>query len=275
MGRKAVAMLATVVVVVVLGACGDGEGSAERTIDWNETSPLAGHVVDGQVVLSTTGGTLPLTVIEDPGIGGTGYAVRGDVSYENVSGTGYLEMWSYFADGGAFFSRTLDTQGPMAALSGSATDRAFELPLFLNGAVPPERLEINVVLPQGGSATLGPLSLVSLDDTGAWWDDSTAGVIGAGLGATIGLLGAVTGILAGTGRARRFVLASFVVALGLGVAMLAVGLVALAGGQPYAVYYPLLLGGGIVTFAFGLALPSVRKRYQDRELRRIRAFDAR
>lgn len=273
MGRRTVAALA--MVVVVLGACGDGDASAQRTIDWNDAMPLSGDVVDGRVVVTTAGGTLPVTVIEDPGIGGTGYAVRGEVSYEDVAGTGYLEMWSYFADGGAYFSRTLAAQGPMAALMGDSPGRDFELPLFLNGAAPPERLEINVVLPLGGTVTLGPLTLESLDVTGAWWDDTTGGVIGAAFGITVGLLGAATGILAGTGRARRFVLVSFMVILGVGAAMLLVGIVALVRGQPYAVYYPLLLGGAIITFAFGIGLPTVRRRYQDRELRRIRALDAR
>jgi len=271
-GRSTVAALA--VVVAVLGACG-GDVDVGRTIDWNDAAPISGEVVNGRVVITSEAGTHPVTVIESPGVGGTGYAVRGEVAYEDVVGTGYLEMWSHFADGGSYFSRTLDTQGPMAALQGDSAGREFELPLLLNGAAPPQRLEINVVLPEGGTVSIGAMSLVSLDDTGAWWDDSTAGLIGAVAGTAIGLLGAAVGILAGTGRARRFVVATFAVMATTGLALLVWGIVALAGGQPYAVYYPLLLGGGIITLVFGLGMPGVRRRYRDQELRRIKALDAR
>jgi hypothetical protein len=55
--------------------------------------------------------------------------------------------------------------------------------------------------------------------------------------------------------------------------LLAVGLVALALGQPYAVWYPLLLMGVLdPVLAFSL-LPSARRRFEEIELRRMRALD--
>jgi hypothetical protein len=52
------------------------------------------------------------------------------------------------------------------------------------------------------------------------------------------------------------------------------GLVALSNGQPYAVYYPLLLVGA-VSAALGFSLPrSLNKRYEEMELRRMQALDA-
>ena len=36
----------------------------------------------------------------------------------------------------------------MAALTGDSDGRAFELPFYLNGAAGPERIEINLVLPE-------------------------------------------------------------------------------------------------------------------------------
>ncbi len=55
---------------------------------------------------------------------------------------------------------------------------------------------------------------------------------------------------------------------------LVVGVVALVAGQPYAVWYPLLLGGGICTVVFGAILLAVRARYRADELRRVQAMDA-
>ena len=60
----------------------------------------------------------------------------------------------------------------------------------------------------------------------------------------------------------------------LGAAAAILGVLALSGGQPYAVYYPLLLLGTIST-VLGLWLPrSMNKRYEAWELRRMQALDA-
>jgi hypothetical protein len=58
------------------------------------------------------------------------------------------------------------------------------------------------------------------------------------------------------------------------VGALVLGGVAFVSGQPYAVYYPLLLSGGI-SAALGFSLPrSLSRRYEDLELRRMQALDA-
>lgn len=99
--------------------------------------------------------------------------------------------------------------------------------------------------------------------------------MGAGLGSGVGLLGAAIGSLSGLGRARRLVAALLAVAAGIGGVALVAGLAALGAGQPYAVYYPLLLGGGIALPMSLFASRAVRRRYQEIELRRMRALDAR
>jgi hypothetical protein len=45
--------------------------------------------------------------------------------------------------------------------------------------------------------------------------------------------------------------------------------------QPFAVYYPLVLVGLISALVFATVLPALRKRYEARELRRMRALDVR
>src|SRR6266853_1931256 len=95
-------------------------------------------------------------------IAGPRYVVSGEVRYQDVEGQGYLEMWTVFPDGQRFFSRTLDAQGPRAALRGESNWRRFELPFDMSGASQaPSRLEINLVLPGRGAVWAGRVASCS------------------------------------------------------------------------------------------------------------------
>ena len=251
-----------------------------KTIDWTVTAPASGTVVDGavRITVDASGGSFPLVAIAAPDLGRDGYEVRGDVRYSNVTGTGYFEMWSIFPDGGRYFSRTLATTGSMAALTGTSDWRPFELPFFLQGGVPPTRLEINVVLPGAGSVDVGRLEIARLaagavGRRGAWLSDQSVGAVGAIVGTSIGLLGAAIGILAGRGRGRRYVLPAMVVAIGIGLGAIALAVIAFLVGQPPAVVGLLALTGLVSVLAFGNTLPRVRRTYAEAELRRMRAMD--
>jgi hypothetical protein len=221
-----------------------------------------------------SGGTFPLGTIEQPQVPADGYAVVGRIRYEGVEGQGFLEMWSEFADGSRYFSRTLAGEGPEALLSGSSGWRDFELPFFLDGAPPPRGLEIGVVLPGAGTVEVGPLDLVSLGaGDGAWWSDRTAGLAGGIAGSVIGIFGALIGWLVSRGRARSFTLGAMRAGVAFGVALLLLGAVAVAVSQPYAVVYPTLLSGVILVAVFGGLLPTARRAYAEHELRRMRALD--
>lgn len=52
-----------------------------------------------------------------------------------------------------------------------------------------------------------------------------------------------------------------------------IGVFAWVRGQAYAVYYPLLLGGGITAVVFGGLIPTARRRYAEIELCRMAARD--
>jgi len=220
--------------------------------------------------------------VDRPAISSARYAITGQVRFDGVEGTGYLEMWNHFPDGGRYFSRTLATVGPMKSLSGSSGWRQFVLPFFnKEGGPPPTRLEVNVALPGRGTVYLGPVRLVQygpnenpLAVAGQWWSDQAGGFVGGIAGSILGCLGAMVGWLTATGRARR-------VALGTLKLMILVGVIALAGGgfalfrsQPYAVYYPLLLLGALCVVIPAGLFRSIRKRYEEIELRRMRAMDA-
>ncbi len=223
--------------------------------------------------------SLTILTIEAPRITSSRYAIAGHVRYEGVEGAGYLEMWSHFPGGGQYFSRTLADTGPMMKLQGTSGWRSFTLPFDATGAPsPPSRLVVNVALPGRGVVTLGPLTLASqdgADETRAWWPDRTGGWIGAVAGSVVGAIGAMIGVLTSLGRARRVVTAAATGLVVVGVGAFLAGIIALSRSQSYAVYYPLLLCGFLsAVIPLGL-LPAIRRRYEELELRAMRAQDLR
>ncbi len=273
------------VLLVIAALCFTGEVGAETTlreIAW-PVSPPNGvvHNPDGSVTITSSsddGLTVTLVEIDAPGITKNRYAVKGRVRYEGVVGEGYLEMWNVFADNGRYFTRTIEQQGPMRSLTGNADWRSIVLPFDAAGAAaPPERLIINVVLPKRGVVTLGALTLVELE-SGEWPSgvngSASAGVWGGFAGATLGIVGGLLGWLGGMGKAKRVVLNGFRLLMAGGAVLLVLGVIAVAQGSPYAVYYPLLLIGAIALLVPASALPRLTKRYEEIELRRMSALDA-
>lgn len=222
-----------------------------------------------------------LLSLQAPGISRERYAIIGQVRHEDVEGMGYLEMWSHFADGSRYFSRTLAAVGPLKGLAGSSDWRPFVIPFFnQEGGTPPTRLELGVLLPGRGTVYLGALRLVQygpgedpLAADGQWWGDRFAGWLGGIVGLTAGALGAVIGWLVSTGRARRLALGLLRALMLAGGVALVTGVAALVRGQPYAVYYPLLLFGGICAVVAAAVFRTARRRYEEIELRKITTMD--
>lgn len=246
---------------------------ADLDVDWSVTPPEAGDVVDGEVHITGQGSHRLLT-LDEPGVDADVYIVRGSIRFEDVVGTGYLEMWSHFSDGGAYFSRTLAAAGPMAALSGDSSGRVFELPFFLNGAAAPERIEINLVLPEGGEVWIGSLELEGFGGSSPWWSARQSGALGAVVGSLGGIMGAVVGGLASRRRARRLVNALIIVGVVVGVTATGAGVAALVVSQPSHVSLSLLLIGLVVTVLYGSLFRILSRAYAAAELHRIAALDA-
>ncbi len=98
------------------------------------------------------------------------------------------------------------------------------------------------------------------------------GGIGGGLlGALGGILGAAAGTLAPKGKGRSFILCAFKLMMLVGVGNLVVGLYAVSVGQPFGIWYPLVLIGFILTILFAALRPVVRKRYEEVESRKMEA----
>jgi hypothetical protein len=90
----------------------------------------------------------------------------------------------------------------------------------------------------------------------------------------LGACGALCGVLLWLGWGRRFVLTLEPILIVLGVLGVLVGIVALVAGQPYLIWFPPLLLGGISSLVFGLNYPGTKNRYRQIELRKMQAADA-
>jgi hypothetical protein len=251
--------------------------------------------VDGKSALkivNTNGAPLQLQLLKipKPPISKKLYAITGELKYNGVRGDGYLEMWNFFPPlqsgmpEGQYFSRTLGVGGEMGKLSGTSDWRPFMLPFdSTGGSGSPTRLEINIFLPGQGTVFLGTLKLVEYTgsfaslgraSSNAWWSDRAAGMVGGMGGGVLGCFGGLLGWLAWKGQARRFVVAASWVLIGLGIALGLAAVVALSEKQPYAVWFPLTLGGVLLLGIIPFRLRNSLKHYEDLELRRMTAIDA-
>ena len=272
---------------------------AERTIrelDLEALRPspeLPGEIQSGPqgaflAIENTSNATLrvPLFVLDNPGVTSTVYAVRGEIQHRNVAGDAFLEMWNVFGgtnapNGGArYFSRTLSAAGPMKKISGTSDWRPIVLPFNRSGSTePPSRLEANLVLPGPGVVHLRGFALVEDYDllappAGAWWSERTGGLVGGIGGASLGCLAGLLGSLSSRRKARAFVLGAGYALVALGGASAIAGLAAVFLAQPYAVWFPLTLGGVLILAILPFRLREMRASYQQGELRQMRAIDA-
>ena len=130
------------------------------------------------------------------------------------------------------------------------------------------------------SISLAATSLASSPPTAAesvitpWWTSTQAGLIGGGVGIVGGILGSCIGIFANVKSVRPKMPALLLGVTFLGILALLAGCTALALGQPYHVWYILMLPG-LVFIPVGLFVRhSIKQRIARDELQRIKALDA-
>ena len=101
--------------------------------------------------------------------------------------------------------------------------------------------------------------------------------IGATLGVACGIYGGLFGCLAGflvpRGKGRRLVMGMFVVAIVIAIVLLLVGILTLCLGQPFYMWYPLILCGGILLLAFPSCFMAIKRQYDQFEQRKMQALD--
>lgn len=267
---------------------------AGRTFKWDELQKQ-GRLKAGTVMPPDSGssgyqlrieGTQPgpssvtVLTIQQPHIGALRYRLSGQLRYDSVEGTGYLEMWNHFPDGSRYFSRTLADEGPMMKLHATSGWRSFVLPFDATGASHrPGLLVVNVVLPGRGTVYLGPLELSDETGAGAGWAGGGAisrfgGLAGGIAGSIVGAIGALIGVLTSLGRARRFVIVAATSLIAIGALAATAGIAGWASAGAASSFYSGLLVFGVLTSMVPLGLlPVIRKRYEDVELRAMRARD--
>ncbi len=282
----------------LLWVCSASCAEILRGLVWSELKD-SGLLLAGEVV-TVTGGehgealfmeisaatptTLTLARIENPGIRKDQYALVGQVRHEGVAPGSYLETLNEIPERGEFFSRTLAPRGPMGILEGDCDWRPVSLPFSLTpDSARPSRITLNLRLEGPGKVWLSPLQLVELEGLeevlstpGEWWTERDGGYVGGLLGilgGLYGILGGLAGWLAARGQGRSFVFALLASMVAVGASSLLAALIALGLSQPYHVWYPLALSGLIFT-VLGVALfPTLRGRYVEAEMRKMKAMD--
>lgn len=113
----------------------------------------------------------------------------------------------------------------------------------------------------------------------AWWSADVAQIVGplsGGLGGVIGgLSGGLGGYLAARGKARRWMLGLFGLLAAIGVVMLAAGVIGVVIGQPWYVWFPLVLSGAVYTAVYPPCLWLLNRGYRHAEERRLAAEELR
>jgi len=177
------------------------------------------------------------------------YFVSGLLRQCDVEGAAMLEMWNIMPDGTRYFSRQ-----PFANLGKANQEgwQKFTLPFNLMD-IKPEivKLEINVVLPGKGTVEVSNLQV---GETKAFISPLEGGFIGAILGSFWGLYGGLLGLIGGyfvpRGKCRKLLAILLIFGFVMGIVQLAGGLAAWCFGQPYHIWYPFALVGGLLVVMF-------------------------
>jgi hypothetical protein len=107
-----------------------------------------------------------------------------------------------------------------------------------------------------------------------WFDPNQyAWIPGTVFGSTAGIMGGMVGWLVPRGKGRRFILTGWITLWASAFALGCAGMVALLNGQPWGVWYALLLPGVIGTIVMGATLLIILKSYREVEQRRLSAKD--
>lgn len=245
------------------------EGAANQVLGHTFTNPDA--FVTERVLLDLPNPGLPI---------GGAYQLTASVHLIGVPAGALttFTLWNYFPGDQAYFSKSMGAPGtPFGPLSSEDGLRRLVLPFDVMGQpIAPTRIKLLATLPPGATLELSNVQLrpfALLAGPRLWFSQREAGFLGAGLGTTVGLLGAAIGVLAARRRARTVVKALLAGTVILGFASLAFGVAALIFKQPYHVFYPLLLVGVIATFLPLALIPAMRSTLQTLDERRMAAID--
>ena len=104
-----------------------------------------------------------------------------------------------------------------------------------------------------------------------WFDPMWAWVPGTILGVFGGLWGTLLGVLGSKGTGKTAIWVSYWLLLAIGAVLLALGIAAVASGQPYGIWYGLLLPGVLLLLVVGPLGLVFRKSQRMAEQRKMQA----
>ncbi len=104
-----------------------------------------------------------------------------------------------------------------------------------------------------------------------WFNPMWSWVPGTALGVLGGVWGSLVGILGSKGKGKDLIWASYWLFLVVGAVVLVFGIVAVASGQPYAIWYALLLPGALILLVIAPLGLVLRKSQRAAEQRRMQA----
>lgn len=214
------------------------------------------------------------------------YSVSCEMKYENVSGAGpwgnqnRLQLVCDMPPPVPGGDESTNGSG-FRPILGTANWDFYDFPVDRN--VPgnmalssdPIQMDLKLTLLGEGTVYLRPIKLWGLKSSGGWWwSEQQGGLIGGIGGSVIGCLGGLLGWLASKGKGRNFVLGTMKLLIVAGVLLTLAGLIAALLKQPYFVWYALLLPGVILVLVLSLNMHSIRRRYDELEIRRMTSMDA-
>lgn len=260
------------VIGVAMLALGQGDWEL-RQASVIESEPEGVYRVESSLEV---GAVVPAMVLRGPGIETSWFALRGELWREIGQPADQLEMWVVMPDGSRYFSRI--------QVGGMREQQwhDFVVPFQLEGSEEkPAALALNAVMVGAGSWKLRDLDVVSFSSREALMDAMPSaqtlgmrmgmGMWGGIMGALLGVLGAIVGVFTSRGRGKALVLALLMLMMVVGLCSLVMGVVFLMGGKGYAVYYPLLILG-VIALLLPLSLfRTVRLRFRELEMRRMRS----
>ncbi len=185
---------------------------------------------------------------------------------EGVAGKAYLEMWVNFPDGNSYFSRALNQP-----VEGTKHWRASKTPFWLEKGRAPASVDLGVRFEGPGTVWVDNARLVAKSKGNPL--GVLMGVLGGLYGTLVGCWGALCGILSSRGKGMRFILVSGAAFVLVSAVMLVLGLVFYLTGQPYELWYPCVLGGGLVGVLMAVLLPVMMRRHRQMEAQKMAAIE--
>ncbi len=122
-----------------------------------------------------------------------------------------------------------------------------------------------------------PAMIEMLSAVQPWFENAgrTGGLLGGGIGILAGVYGSVAGMCAPRGKAKRLVFGLHWFTLLLGLGLLVGAITAMVRGQPYGVWFALLLPGALLTVLMIIFTPMLKLRYRQAEHRKLNAEEFR